>query len=47
MWRTRIVALIRKAKAANKVNITNASIEAQYQKNWIVHFGSSPVLVGV
>jgi hypothetical protein len=38
MWRTRIVALIRKAKAANKVNITNASIEAQYQKNWIVHF---------
>ena len=38
MWRTRIVALIRKAKKENKISITNACIEVQYHKYWNVHF---------
>lgn len=38
MWRTRIVKLIRKAKQENKIDITNACIEVQYNKYWNVHF---------
>jgi Putative transposase len=45
MWRYRVIKMIRKAQRQNRIAVTNAFLEIQYHKVWIVHFAkptSSP-----
>lgn len=38
MWRQRVIKMMRKARKENRISVTNAFLEVQYHKNWIVHF---------
>ena len=38
MWRYNVVIMLREAAKVGEIKISNAALDAQYQKNWIVHF---------
>ena len=38
MWRYNVVTMLRESAKDGEIIISNAALDAQYQKNWIVHF---------